>query len=276
MYLGNLRIIGIVENGTIVNEGDSVIQLDHSDVNRLILDRETNLETQMANLEKLRVTQSNQIGDMESRIKSETASFNLKKIALESSRFDTERQRTISQLEFKQAEILFAKEKRKLELAKIINVNDIKIQMTRIRQMEDDLKQFKQILPQLTVRSTAAGVFQRGRNPASAIGQPFMVGDYAYTGYSIGIVPEFKWMKVRTFINETDFLKLQIGQKVNVRLDALPEVKFNGEVAYISKLCLPREQNSKQKGFEVEVKMLEPDERLKPGMTVSCEFLSIN
>ena len=90
----------------------------------------------------------------------------------------------------------------------------------------------------------------------------------------MGNVPELKWMRVNTFVNETDFLKVRTGQKVIVRLDALPEIKFSGEIAYIGKLCRPREQNSRQKVFDVEVKMLEPDERLKPGMTVSCEFLT--
>jgi hypothetical protein len=92
----------------------------------------------------------------------------------------------------------------------------------------------------------------------------------------MGNVPELKWMKVVTFINENDFLKLQVGQSVIVRLDALPEIKFKGEVSYVGKLCRLREPNSKQKGFDVEVRLLESDERLKPGMTVSCEFLSMN
>jgi hypothetical protein len=105
-------------------------------------------------------------------------------------------------------------------------------------------------------------------------GQPLVLGDMMYCGYSMGNVPELKRMKVTTFINENDFLKLQVGQKVAVRLDATPTIKFDGEVAYIGKLCRLKEQNSKQKGFDVEVRILEPDERLKPGMTVSCEFLA--
>jgi hypothetical protein len=56
-------------------------------------------------------------------------------------------------------------------------------------------------------------------------------------------------------------------------LDALPKVAFEGEVIYIGKLCRPKERNSRQKVFDVEVKILKPDDRLKPGMTVSCEFL---
>ena len=271
MYWYEMRLIGILENGTMVNEGDSIIQVDPAEVNKMILERKTSLETQLANFEKMLVTQSNQISDIESKIKNETAAFNLKKIELEASIFETERRRAIKQLEYKQTEITLAKETRKLELAKIINANDAKIQQIRIRQIKDDLEDFYRILPELTVRTTVAGVFQRGRNMRT--GQPLLVGDMAITGYSMGNVPELRWMKVNTFINENDFLKLHVGQKVIVRLDALPEIVFNGEVAYVGKLCRLKERNSKQKGFDVEVKILEPDERLKPGMTVSCEFL---
>jgi len=273
MYWYEMRIIGILEHGKMVNKGDSIIQIDPSEVNKLIVERETFLETQMANIEKMYVSQANQISDLESRIKSETASFNLKKIELESSQFETERQRAIKQLEFKQAEISLAKEKRRLELTKIIIANDMKIQEVRIQQIKNDLESFKRIVPMLTIRTPVAGVFQRGRNMRT--GAMLNAGDMMYAGgFSMGNVPELKWMKVNTFINENDFLKLWTGQKVIVRLDALPEVAFKGEVAYIGRLCRQKEPNSRQKGFDVEVKVLEPDERLKPGMTVSCEFLS--
>ena len=271
LYWYQMRIIGIVENGTMVHKGDSIIQVDPSEVNRLIIEREANLETQIANLEKMLVTQSNQISDLESRITNEIAAFNLKVIELESSRFETERQQAIRQLEFQQAELMLAKEKRKLELAKIMNENDLKIQNIRIRQLEDDLAQFHQIIPNLTVRSTVDGVFQRGRNPST--GQTLSTGEQMYPGFSMGNIPELKWMKVETFINENDFLKIKEGLPVIVRLDALPDMKFNGEVTYVGKLCRIKEKNSKQKGFDVEVKLLDSDERLKPGMTVSCEFL---
>ena len=271
MYFFELQVIGILEHGAAVNEGDTVIRMDPSTINKLIIDRETALETQLANLEKMEVTQSNQIRDQETKVRNETATFELKKIELESSRFETERSRAIKQLEFKQAEITLAKEKRKLELAKIVITNDIKIQQIRIRQIQNDIESFAQILPTLTIQTPVAGVFQRGRSIRT--GMLLNSGDLAYLSIPIGNVPELKWMRVNTFINENDFRKIQVGQKVVVRLDALPEVKFNGEVSYLGKLCRQKEQNSKQKGFDVEVKMLDTDERLKPGMTVSCKFI---
>ena len=270
-YFYELQITDFLEHGAKVSEGDIVIQMDPSTVNKLIIERETALETQLANLEKMEVTQSNQIRDQETKVKNETATFELKKIELESSRFETERRQAIKQLEFKQAEITLAKEKRKLELAKIVIANDTKIQQIRIRQIQDDIESFAQILPTLTIHTPVAGVFQRGRNVRN--GMMLNSGDMAYLTYPMGNVPQLKWMRVNTFINENDFRKIHAGQKVIVRLDALPEMKFSGEISYIGKLCRPKEQNSRQKGFEVEVKMLDSDERLKPGMTVSCEFI---
>ena len=272
MFWYEMRLIGMLEHGKIVNEGDSIIQIDPSEVKKMIVERETYLETQLANLEKMQVTQANQISELESKIRTETASYNLKKIELEASQFETERQRTIKQLELKQNEINLAKEKRKLDLAKIILDSDAKIQDVRVRQIKDDLEHFTKIIPQLTIRTPVSGVFQRGYSWRT--GSMFNVGDMAYAGNPMGNVPELKWMKVKTFVNENDFLKISEGQKVTVRLDALPEIKFDGEIAYIGKLCFPKEKNSRQKVFEVEVKMLKPDERLKPGMTVSCEFLT--
>lgn len=270
-----MKIIGILEHGTIVNAGDSIIQLDPTEINKYILDRETNLETQMATLQKMQVDQNNKNNESESKIKSELASFDLKKIELESSRFESEKFRKIKQLEFRQAEITLAKEKKKRELSRIIDENDLKIQEIRVRQIKDEIESSYKILPLLTIRTSSPGVFQRGRNPRMWPPVMLKVGDNVYPGSNMANVPELTWMKVNTYINEADFLKIHVGQKVAVRLDAMPNVVFDGEITYIGKLCHLRDANSKsrQKVFDVEVNVLEPDERLKPGMTVSCEFL---
>ena len=270
-YWYEMRVIGILEHGTIVNAGDSIIQLDPSEINRFIIDRETNLETQVANLEKLRVDQENTTQSLEANMKNEIASFNLKKIELESSRFESERYRRIKELEFQQAEIRLAKEKRKMELNEIINENNLKIQQIRVDRIQNEINDAYDILPALTLRSPISGVFQIVRNyRTNAL---ITIGDNIYPGNNLANVPELEWMKVNTYINENDFLKIKVGQKVAVRLDAMSNVVFDGEISYVGKLCQRKDQKSKQKVFDVEVMMLKSDPRLKPGMTVSCEYL---
>jgi len=206
--------------------------------------------------------------------KTEAATFELRKIELASARFETERIRRIKELEFKQAEIAYKKELRKRELNRIIQENDRKIQEIRLRQIERNVEDARSIIPSLTLRAPVAGVLQLTTNWAS--GLPVKVGDQIYTGNRMANIPELKYMKVNTSVNENDFLKLHTGQQVAVRLDALKDVVFDGEVSYIGKLChwnTYQDSKTRQKVFDVEVRLLKPDERLKPGMTVSCTFL---
>ncbi len=270
-YWYMMRVIGILEHGTLVSSGDSIIQLDPTEIRKFIVDRETILETQLATLEKMYVDQANTNYEMDARIRSELASFELKKIALASSRFESERFQKIAGLEFRQAEIALEKEKKKMDFTRTINANDLKIQQIRVKQIEDEIKYAKEIIPALTIRTPIEGVFQIAHN--NRTNSLVKVSDEIYTGANLANVPELKWMKVNTYISEQDFLKIHKGQKVAVRLDALPNVVFDAEVAHIGKLCHRKDDKSRQKVFDVEVHISEHDERLKPGMTVSCEYL---
>ncbi len=268
-----MKVIGLLNHGEIVKKGDSIAQLDPADINKFILDQESNLETQLAVLEKLYVEQENREQESESRIRNEMASFDLKKIELEASRFESERLRRIKELEFEQAKINLEKEKRIYELNKVINANDLKIQEIRVEQIRKEIENAKNLLPALTLRTPVSGVFQIEFNRQGTTRSLYKIGDNIYAGNNLANVPELEFMKVNTQVNETDFLKIGVNQKVAVRLDALPKVVFEGEVAYIGKLCRLKDPKSRQRVFDVEVRILKPDERLKPGMTVSCEFI---
>lgn len=269
---GSFRIIGIEEHGKHIQPGDSVIQLDPADVTKYIVDRETALESQLASLEKMLVNQENRDSEAESTIKSELATYELRKLTLETAQFESERTRKIKELEFQQATIQLNLAKRKLELNAIINENDLKIQQIRVDHIKQDIQEAYDIIPQLTIRSSIPGIFQISRNRRSR--QLNKVGDEINNGNVMASVPDLTWMKVETQINENDFLRIKEGDKVIVRLDALPEVPFEGYISHIGLFCYAKDYSKpRQKSFDVEVRLLVSDERLKPGMTVSCEFL---
>lgn len=270
---GEMKIIGLLNHGSIVNKGDSVAQLDPADINKYILDRESALETQLAALEKLYIEQENRRQENESRIKNELASFDLKKIEQEATRFESDRAQQIKKLEFEQATINLEKEKRVLELSEKINEKNLRIQEIRVEQIKNDIEESKALIPLLTLRTPVSGVFQIETQRRGGSRNIYKIGDNIYAGNNLANVPELEFMKVYTQVNETDFLKISLDQKVAVRLDALPKVVFDGKVTYIGKLSRAKERNSRQKVFDLEVEILKPDERLKPGMTVSCEFL---
>jgi multidrug efflux pump subunit AcrA (membrane-fusion protein) len=270
-YYYEMKIIGLLDHGAEVKAGDSILQLDPSEVNKVIVELETQLETEQANLEKLLVNQKNSESEVETRLKTEEATFNLRKLSMEYSRFESEKTKKIRDLEFQQAKINYENVKRSIKLKQIVDKNDLKIQKIRVRQLKDDIKSSKDVIPKLTIRTPIPGIFQIGTSRRN--GTMLKIGDEVYQGNNLGSVPDLRWMKVNTTVNEQDFFKIETGQRVIVRLDALPEVSFTGEIVAIGKLCHLKDDKSKQKVFDVEVNILVSDKRLKPGMTVNTEFI---
>ena len=271
-YWYNMKIIGLAEHGSKVKAGDSIVQFDPTEVKKFIMDRETRLENEQANLEKLLVQQQNNLKNLQSTLRGEEASFNLRKLAMEYTKFEAERVQEIKRLQFRQAEINFEKVKRRIELTKVMAASDLKIQKIKVAQIENEIKMAQDALPQLTMRAPISGIFQVARKRRSR--DNIAVGDDVRFGTMVGSVPDLTWMKVQTTVNEVDRAKITQGQPVIVRLDALPQVAFDAQVSFISVLCRPYDNNDRRKVFDIEVKLLESDERLKPGMTVSCEFIA--
>jgi len=266
----NMKIIGLLEQGTEVEAGDSVIQLDPTVLRKNIIDQESSLQVQEANLEKLLVNQSNMRIELESNLKLAEASFNLQKLSMESSKFETENIQKVKKLQFEQEKIKLEMVKRKIILNKAVESNELKVQNIMVKQIKNDLKNSKALLPTFTIRTPISGIFQLAKNYE---GNFVKIGDDIWPGSNMGNVPNLEKMKVNTTISENDFFKIEEGQKVIVRLDATPDVTFKGEITSIAKLCHLKDQKSRLKVFDVEVNVLKSDERLKPGMTVSCEFV---
>jgi HlyD family secretion protein len=269
-YWYQLKIVGLLEHGSVVQAGDSILQFDPTEIKKYIVESEIELENQKASLEKLLVELDNRKSDLLSDLKNQQASFNLKKLELEQYRFESEKTRKIKQLEFSQDEIRLEKLKKRIDLNNTIAENDLMIQKYRVSRKEKELKDAHRVLSELTIRTPISGIFQVGSKFWSS--EKIRIGESVFFGTCLGSVPDLTWMKVNSTINETDIFKVKPGLEVNVRLDALPNVVFKGKVSSISRLCHPYE-NSRRKVFDVEIKMLVSDQRLKPGMTVSCEYI---
>lgn len=269
-YGYQFKIIGLAEHGKIVHKGDSIIKLDPASVYKFILEGEDKLENELAAANKQVVQSENNIQELNAQMKSEQAAYDLKELEVERSNFDTDIKKKIKELEFQQATIKLNKVKRNLELKPILDNYDRRIQRIRVIQRENDLKSAKETLKKFLVRSPLDGTFQVSVNQFTQNPQNWRLGDSPYQGQMIASIPDIAKMQAKTYINEAEIKKVRPGMKVIVRLDALPSVPFNGTITSISKICLPRDR---EKVFNVVVEISESDLRLKPGMTVNCEYI---
>jgi len=264
------KLIALADHGKMVKAGDTVIRLDPSSIQKFIITKEEALQNEQAAEKKQKVQIENNLQDLRAQLRSEQAGYDLKKLELERSKFDTDSKRKIKELEFRQSTIRINKIKRQLERRPVMDGYDSKVQKIKVSQGETELASARGILDKLVLVSPEEGLFQVSESWNDYPRKNLRVGDQVELGQMIARIPDIFHMKVRTFVNETDITKIRLGMNVLVRLDALPEVPFNGVITDIGKVCLPRE---KEKVFKVVVVISESDLRLKPGMTVSCEYL---
>jgi HlyD family secretion protein len=269
-YGWNFKVTGLVDHGALVEKGDSIAQFDGSTVQTRLLERQNKLEVEKVALNKLLVEQQIKLQNLKSRIAISEAAYHQKKLQVEKFKFESERSKIIKQKELEKAEIELRKSLDNYQRTISTNDNELKIQKIKIRQIEYDIVDAEAALSQLTVKSPINGMIQVLENRRSR--NIFQLGDDISQGQPFISVPDMSKMKVKSVINENDYFKAFIGQKVVVRLDAFPLKQFHGEISDIGKLSRKKDEKSTVKVFDIVVLLDDSDPILKPGMTVSCDI----
>ena len=269
IYGYNFKIIGLAEHGKNVHKGDLVIKVDPASVQKYIIERGESLENEIASANKLKAQLTNNLQELKAQLRNEQASFDIKKLEVERSSFESAGIRKVIELEFSQAEIRLNKIKRNLELRPKLDSLDFRIQQIKVIQKENEVKAAQNDLAKLVVTSPLDGIFVIRENWRT--GQTIKVGDEIYLGAPVAMIPDIRTMKVKGFVMENDISKIRPGLNVIIRLDALPVVPFHGKTNSVGRVCIKKDDKNI---FLTEVIISESDLRLKPGMTVSCEYIT--
>ncbi len=94
------------------------------------------------------------------------------------------------------------------------------------------------------------------------------VGDRGAKGYVVSLA-DLNDLEVELDISQGDFAKLHAGQRGLANTDAFPDRRYEGFIKEISP-----EANRQKATVQIKVKVLKPDEYLRPEMNASVAFLS--
>jgi HlyD family secretion protein len=94
------------------------------------------------------------------------------------------------------------------------------------------------------------------------------VGDRGAKGYVVSLA-DLTDLEVELDVNQNDFAKLDPRQKGTITTDAFPDRKYQGIIKEISP-----EANRQKATVQVKVKVLNPDDYLRPEMNASVAFYS--
>lgn len=137
-----------------------------------------------------------------------------------------------------------------------------------IEQAKGQLAYAQTQLANTVIRATVSGtILERNVERGEFVTTGF-VGDRGAKGYVVSLA-DLNDLKVELDINQNDFAKLDAHQKGIVNTDAFPDRKYEGFIDEISP-----EANRQKATVQVKVKVLKPDEYLRPEMNASVAFIA--
>ncbi|MFA6300884.1 MAG: efflux RND transporter periplasmic adaptor subunit [Candidatus Paceibacterota bacterium] len=99
---------------------------------------------------------------------------------------------------------------------------------------------------------------------------PVQKGDDASSGTTLGTIITAKQMAVIS-LNEVDIAKIQLGQKVTLTFDAIPNLTIAGKVTQVDAIGTVSQGVV---NYDVKITFDTNDERIKPGMTVNATIIT--
>lgn len=254
-----LQVTWLAPEGTTVKAGDPVVKFDASQQLADVAENESQLKIKQNSLE--RATKEYTIQEKQLTLDLEKAKRNY-----DEKKHDAPRIAEEAKMEYELAELNFDA---KLEQLKA----DVEKAKVEVQRAQDKLDIAQKELDQTTLYTTIPGLVVYLEIWKGGTMEKVQEGDSPWPGQGLINIPDLSEMMVKTTVSEVDAAQVDTGQMVNIRLDAVPGVLFHGKVMKKSTLARKKETDSKINVFDVEIKIANVDERLKPGMSASVEIV---
>jgi HlyD family secretion protein len=268
---GDLQILELTKNGTNVKKGDVVVKFDPVPVQRTHAEKLSELKQAEEEIGKT---------EAQSRIQQQQAQQDLVKARYDVQRaeLDAATQELLPRLEGEQKKVALASARERLREAerKLKAMRDVaSAEVASKRQKRDkarlDVQQAERQLGALQLVTPVDGVVAIMPNWRACCPPPeFKAGDRAWPGQIIADVPDLATMRVTARLEEAERGRMQPGQQVVVRADAVPDRELTGRIGDISTLARIDFSNwPPQRNFDLVVQLDQTDPRLRPGMTTT-------
>ncbi|HHS13167.1 MAG TPA: efflux RND transporter periplasmic adaptor subunit [bacterium] len=269
----SLKIIDMAEEGSIVQKGDFLVQLDNSEALQNVDQAEDNLANALAQLESEKATIASNMAQLESELESQGYNYQQAELSLKMMQFEAEAKKQEYELNMKKAEVALKQARQRIESQKIIDRATLMRAELNVRQAEAELEEAKRALESLTLRAPIGGLVVYKEIFSNTGMKKVQIGDSPWPGMPIIGIPDLSVMQARTTVNEVDISRIENGQNVIVTVDALENRPYYGKITRVAALAR-REQSTNIKVFDVEVTLDSTDGELRPGMTCGVRIIT--
>lgn len=268
-----LKIKDMVAEGTIVKKGDWVATLDPAVINQQMQSNREDLARRRAALNDAKIDSTIQLTNLREELEEFKYDLEYKKLEWEQSKYESPAYQRRKQVEYNKTIRQMNKKRRDYEL-KRLNLK-IKTNRTENHFYEYDKrdKLLKQALVACRVKAPKNGMVMYAKLWG---GRKLRVGDeVSRWNPSIATLPDMSVLVSETFVKEIDITKINMDDSVEIRIDALPNKVYVGQISKIANIGqeLP---GFDTKVFRVLIDLQENGEELKPAMTTDNRIIVEN
>jgi HlyD family secretion protein len=255
----SLQVTWLAPEGSQVKEGDTVVKFDASAQIAELTDEESTLKINQTSLDRAK---------QEYELQKKNLELELQKAAR---KYDEQKHEAPRLAEEARLELDLAKLNYDGKLSQL--TADVQKAELEVQRAREKVNEARRELEQMTITAPIPGMvvyleIWKG-NAMSKVQE----GDSPWPGQGLVNLPDLSEMIVKAVVSEVDAAKVDSGQQVIVTLDALPEKQYNGEVRKKSTLARKKDPGSKINVFDIEIGILDKDDKLKPGMSASCKVI---
>jgi len=260
----------LIPEGTVVKEGDYVASLDRTELAGKMSTVQTELEKVQTQLEQAKIDTAIDLRALRDEIINLDFSKKQKLLEVEQSKYEPQSVIQRAELDLEQTERDYKQILTKYELkqqqavAKIEEINALK------RQSQQQLQKYLDLSNDFNIFAPKTGmvIYARTWNGKVEPGSRVTAWDPV-----VAELPDLTDMISKTYVNEVDISKVQVGQSVEVKVDAFPDREYTGAVLKVANIG-EQLRGYDAKVFEVVVQVNEVDSIMRPAMTTSNEIVT--
>jgi HlyD family secretion protein len=274
--VGKVDWVG-VEKGDRVKEGQVLVRLEDTEFRAQLDQAKANLAVAQAHLQELQHgSRPQEIDQARAAVEQAQADFANDDLVLKRTK-DLLKQGIVPQQQLDTAQATYDMAKAKLdsakknfELVKIgPRVEEIDYARGQVAQAKAQVDYAQTMLDSTLIRSPVTGTVLDRLVEKGEMVSNMSLGGTSGVKASVVSLADLNDLQVELDINQNDFARITPHQRANVVADAYPDRVYKGVVAEIAP-----EANRQKATIQVKVKVLQPDEYLRPEMNASVAFLS--
>jgi hypothetical protein len=266
-----LKIDDIIADGSIVDSGDYVANLDRTELTNKLKDKEIEIEQYQNNFTKTQLDTTMELRSARNDLVNLKYAMEEAQIAVDQSIYEPPASQRQVQIELDKARRSFDQADKNYSLRYEKAVANMSEVATALKKKQGEYQKLVELINEFTVRAPKAGmvIYQRDwEGKKRGIGSTVSAWENV-----VATLPNLREMITKTYVNEIDISKVKVGQKVNIGIDAFPDKKFTGEVIEVANIG-EQIRNSNAKVFEVKIVVNEYDSIVRPAMTTKNNIIT--